>query len=1431
MAESQRLHKPRSRTAALKAGERESSAPAHTPAAPAGTAWAAVAPLAPFSLGGIQRKVAIGASNDPYEREADSVAGRVVGGQRIAPGTISSISPAALNPVGQRQSKPEETKKDDKSAAPVQRADSKADEKKENKPAATPVQREVRPEDKTKDAKAAMPVQRAGNPHEKKDQKAASPPVQRAEKKANDKREKTPPTIHRRAKDGEKKDDKPKSAPVQRATESKDKKNEDMTPAAVQRETKSNGTKDNDKTKPASAQRKVRHEDRKKIERDTSAPVQKQEKPAEKKKENAKSATPVMQRADNPPEKRKDEKPPSAVQRETTPEPKTDKPKNEDKSGAVPVQRETKPEDGKKEETAKPAAVQRAEKESEPPAENTQRVQTSSTGSNFAASAASMESAASHAIANKGAGEPLQSSTRNSLESGFGSDLSDVRVHSDTAAHSAAEALNARAFTHQSDIWLGRGESQHNLPLMAHEATHVLQQTGSVHRQIVQRADKPSASATPSATIAAPQVPLKSAAGEIDVTASKMTLPKLEIPAFKAAFLASPTNVTIQKGGEARPSGAQSQRNIWKNEESKTAETQLKKKPGVRQAPPANGESKVADDPADDPNKILFLKIGTSDNYFIGTPTELKTEFTIPRWGPDGKPRLLDVDHQLELQLGGLNKTSNMWLLDASANRSSGSRISQNINDSIAAAVHPFVGKPPFEKAPETSLLRQQYTITYASVVGSTKLDPPANDQHWSKDDIEKVDKPLEKLKALNAKEIQAKGLLGKSTNLVLYPLSSGGKQKHIAWNPHNTGEVDFDSERFGFMGLSAAKIKYEPGKSDNYVKGTFVPTRPKKVIKPRTVRLPLIELGGIPYTVVMQRSGVLQAMRFAEFYAFSPVEFDELSFAEGRGFVMHGKLMPDVPIFQKLDIDVEMDGVDIWLSKTFTANDFKFPGPIKVPEAALTVSAGTGGLKAQGVVLLEVEKLGKGKVTAEIGTKGGLELTGSFDFDTQLFDPANVHAEYKEGKFSAGGTIGIKPGKVRGIKSATLTASIDDGVINAKGSIKPDIPAVEQADLSMHYSQEGGLIIAGDLQLKKDVPGIESGSVHAEVVKKPEQDRYLVKAHGEATPKIPGISSKLIVTYDDGAFDASVTAGYEKGMLKGTVTLGATNRPVGEDGQPGPPPKDTATKIIIYGGGSVSLRLAPWLQATAAIKFKPNGEVGVTGEIGLPSTLDLFDEKKVEKNIFKIGIDIPILGFSVLGQHVGIFLNVGGGLDLSAGIGPGQLRDVALSVTYNPAHEEDTTVHGHAALHIPAHAGLRLSVHAALGAGIPIVDAEAGIELGGTLGIEGAAHADVDVDWSPKKGLVLDASASISAEPKFKFDITGYVLVEADLLLKTITLYEKRWQLAAFEYGSGLRLGLKMPIHYEEGKAFSVSLSDIQFEVPNIDPMDTLKGLIDRIV
>ncbi|MCA1577389.1 MAG: DUF4157 domain-containing protein [Acidobacteria bacterium] len=80
-----------------------------------------------------------------------------------------------------------------------------------------------------------------------------------------------------------------------------------------------------------------------------------------------------------------------------------------------------------------------------------------------------------------GGGEPLAEQPREFMESRFGHDFADVRIHTDGGAATAAEALNANAFTSGRDIYFGQGkyqpESKDGQRLLAHELTHTIQQT------------------------------------------------------------------------------------------------------------------------------------------------------------------------------------------------------------------------------------------------------------------------------------------------------------------------------------------------------------------------------------------------------------------------------------------------------------------------------------------------------------------------------------------------------------------------------------------------------------------------------------------------------------------------------------------------------------------------------------------------------------------------------------------------------------------------------------------------------------------------------------------------------------------------------------------------------------------------------------------
>ncbi|HET9516276.1 MAG TPA: DUF4157 domain-containing protein, partial [Actinoplanes sp.] len=86
-------------------------------------------------------------------------------------------------------------------------------------------------------------------------------------------------------------------------------------------------------------------------------------------------------------------------------------------------------------------------------------------------------------LASPGPGSPIPADVRARIEPHLGFALGEVAVHSHAAAQAAAAQLGARAFTAGGHIFLGAGESATDVPLMAHEATHVVQQrTVDVYR-------------------------------------------------------------------------------------------------------------------------------------------------------------------------------------------------------------------------------------------------------------------------------------------------------------------------------------------------------------------------------------------------------------------------------------------------------------------------------------------------------------------------------------------------------------------------------------------------------------------------------------------------------------------------------------------------------------------------------------------------------------------------------------------------------------------------------------------------------------------------------------------------------------------------------------------------------------------------------------
>lgn len=1127
-----------------------------------------------------------------------------------------------------------------------------------------------------------------------------------------------------------------------------------------------------------------------------------------------------------------------------------------------PAQRMEEEESVQMKEQEEPAQMQELEDESaqmQELEEDAAQAKAAPGGSAGGGRSTSAAAAASRAMSQTGAGSPLPSPVRSRIEGSTGRDFSGVRVHDGAAAQTAARAINAKAFTRGDDIYLGRGASPTDTQLMAHEATHVVQQsaappaTSSAQRQPAQRQeteDEPVQMQETEEPVQRAEGDASNEAadtGEMDEEAGEIRFREIEIPAFKNEAHRG----TIYSSRELRRKGPYdrgnpNQRNgVWI---PRISTGQIEQKL----------QDKVSDQYGDreDPRGGSYVfDVYGQNRYLMGDISTIARELVIPTWGKDGDDIAFQnnfhVDHILELQLSGwdgsepvfANSLENMELLEGSANMASGRIIRAN----LAAKADDFAEATENQYGTGGQILNQ-YDLVFDQARGSGGPDVGEKD-FWTPSAIERGEH-LDHEDAVRPANFTN---LGEAGTILIFPGESGGTAKGFSWTdeetaarePSDTNETNWlkpfeITELFFNTQNRASDEEGESGRLGYFKLKVPEESKTFKGHEGEIVELSVYRVPGATYAGYVNKSAVRRTVQDRlNVRDASPVRVDRFDIDPETGLIVEGKLLPTVPLIRDADIDVILRDGDLSISKTFQVGDYNFPGPVAVTQSNLTLAFGTErGLSLSGRADLEIEDVGTGHLEGGASTAVGFHVAGGFDFDTELFTEASIDLGYhkapdEEAVFTGEGTLAIGRDKVKGIKSASIDVTVENESWTADGTVEPEINGIREGTLTAAYAPETGFAIDGSLTLSEEVPGIRGGTLEAGVRKRESGDGYKIRASGDADLDIPGVSSRIGVTYDDGLFTAQTTVGYERGMLSGSLTVGVTNQPLGDDGQPasGEDAADPSADLRAFGGGSMTLGLAPWLQATAGVQLLPNGEVEMRGEIGIPSTIELFPERTYERRLFQIGIDIPIVGVAVAGQRIGIFATVNGGLDATASIGPGELRDANLAVEYNPDREEETTITGHALFVIPAFAGLRLFVRGGLGAGIPIVSAEAGLEVGGQIGLSGAAEAEADVNWNPQAGLALHAEGRIFAEPSFLFDVSGYANVSADLVFTSIDLYDERFTLASYEWGSGMRVGVIFPVDYREGEPFSLSTDDIEFVYPEINPRAIITDLVDEVV
>ena len=94
-----------------------------------------------------------------------------------------------------------------------------------------------------------------------------------------------------------------------------------------------------------------------------------------------------------------------------------------------------------------------------------------------------------------GKGASLPREVRGDFESRFGHDFSNVKVHTDAEAARSAQSINAHAYTFGNNIVFNAGRfapaTSTGSRLLAHELTHVVQQSAMVQPKLIQRDNGP----------------------------------------------------------------------------------------------------------------------------------------------------------------------------------------------------------------------------------------------------------------------------------------------------------------------------------------------------------------------------------------------------------------------------------------------------------------------------------------------------------------------------------------------------------------------------------------------------------------------------------------------------------------------------------------------------------------------------------------------------------------------------------------------------------------------------------------------------------------------------------------------------------------------------------------------------------------------------
>jgi len=990
----------------------------------------------------------------------------------------------------------------------------------------------------------------------------------------------------------------------------------------------------------------------------------------------------------------------------------------------------------------------------------------------------------------KGAGRPLPDNTRQQMESSIGADFSNVRIHDDSAAAKMNKDLNAQAFTHGNDIYFNSGKydttSSGGQHLLAHELTHTVQQSGGSSEQIREKIQKKDADDKPNFKKASAK-DLKDAgnnAGYVEkkgATKFEFHINKLSTKKYVLADSA------VKKFEENKPSlmpkpGTRetSQDTKWKSGVRKEVKEQILKVAGLKE----DYETSTL-------YKLTHEKGKEGSKGIVGTITQLVNEILVPNWDSKGGPNIYQIEHSVDWQILGTKADiiDNLILLEAKKNGAVGKVVEDAIADTMKKIV--AVYKKNFDGAPDSvEEVRSKYDCRV------DELDPTGpilkHKDYYSAEDLtdEKKEKnPFSQGFILVKEEKIPKDhfLLSSSDKRASYiipnnanKLKIGGFKVTVDYN-----KKDKEVEAVHFFNLKGEKLTSVGEKED--LESSVVKIKKEKQDKY------VVEDGG-------EKAIVSPMLKTLSLPKFSPIEITDIKI-EGFDISAEGKVVSTLSFLKDIDISFSYMNGEFNVSAVIPLDKIakNIPKPFKVEYCNIEIGGGSKTpLFIAGGLGFVIEKLGTGEIFARLDKS--VSLSGRFNFDSKYFNPAEISISYTDGNWSISGSIGIKEGIVKGVKSATLTASYSKGIFTLDGEAILSVPGIDKIKLHADFAENGDFSFTASVDLKK-MTGIKSGSATVTVTSKGEEGLKL-GLKGEAEPDLPAVPSldgiKLAISYQDGIFELKAHVPFKKGRFEGAIDVGVTNRTVDETGTPkGEAPEKG--DVVVFGYGKLGVDIYKGITGSVSIRLTPDKEVLIGGRIEAKELKPFGEGYNYDKEILPFPtIEFPLAG--VPGLSISAF--IGGGVHFKFNWQPLILKDLSLDFKETNIKDlESVSLEIMGSVGSSAHAEVYLKIEAGLKARAAIIVVKGSLAGEAGLGVDAEAGGKVDATWDMQKGLKFkEIRAFLNIEPKAIFRLTGNVSVDLDLWIASVNLYSHEWVLAEKQLDlSGITLKVDFPIKFAE--------------------------------